>query len=59
MVESVTKKEKEAISMLDKLNSDPETAHYAADEIVLAVVSQEVKDAYERAVERAGGWWYA
>ena len=51
---------KEAIAALDALKGDdPEGDHCEADEILLAVVPPTVKQAYERAEFRAGGWWYA
>lgn len=50
----------EAIRALDAINDDdPESAHLDADKILREAVPQEVADAYERLVERTGGFWYA
>jgi hypothetical protein len=50
----------QAIAELDSINgSDPEVAHAAADGVLLAVVSQELRDAYGRVLDRSDGWWFA
>lgn len=55
---------KQATEALDAIqpgtkNVDPEIAHWEADKILLAVVTPEIREAYERVIERAGAWWYA
>lgn len=48
---------KEVVAELDKLDvSDPEHAHLKADELLLQLVSKEVRDTYERVSARAS-WW--
>lgn len=50
----------EAIQKLDAIPGDcPEEGHYRADEILLALVPPDVRDAYNRVADRAGAWWYA
>ena len=51
--------EAEAIAALDRLSTDSEVAHSAADDILVSVVPPKVREAYERAKDRCGGWWYA
>lgn len=47
----------DAIARLDALpTDDPEVAHSAADDILLAVVPDEVRLAYEGVVARSS-WW--
>lgn len=47
----------EAVAALDAINGhDPEGAHGEADEVLLAVVPAEVREAYERLAARCG-WW--
>ncbi len=51
---------KQAVEALDAISGvDPEEAHWKADEILLMVVTPEIREAYERVIERAGAWWYA
>lgn len=46
-----------AVMALDAIDADdPEGAHGCADEILLALVEPEVRDAYRRLVERSA-WW--
>lgn len=48
---------KEVVAELDQLDvSDPEHAHMKVDELLLRLVPQEVRDAYERVIARAP-WW--
>ena len=50
----------EAVKALDEIQpGDPEESHGRADGILLASVPPEVAEAYHRAVEREGRWWYA
>ena len=50
----------EAVKRLDAIDGgDTETAHADADDILLAVVPPEVREAWNRANERAQGFWYA
>lgn len=51
--------ETEAIAALDAINGDPETMHVKADEVLLKFVPPAIREAYERAVERSGDWWFA
>lgn len=52
--------EDEAVSAFDALNTDdPEQAHIDADGILLAAASPAVREAWERARDRARGFWYA
>lgn len=47
----------EAVMKLDALSvDDPESAHAAADEILLAASAPDVREAYARLVERSP-WW--
>ena len=47
----------EAVFALDSISSvDPDSAHCMADEVLMAQVPAEVRDAYERLVARCG-WW--
>lgn len=47
----------QAIQALDELDiTDPEHAHYEADEILLKVCGPEIRAAYESVVERCA-WW--
>lgn len=66
----MTKKSETAIAALDAVGPgtrydgtqrirDPEGMHVEADEIILGLVPPEVREAYERVVDRAGDWWYA
>lgn len=49
--------EAEAIAKLDAIDgSDGEGAHATADEVLLALVSPEAREAYDRVVERADFW---
>lgn len=50
-----------AVQLLDALNVDhePGGGHEEADEILLEAATPEVRAAYLRARQRAGGWWYA
>ena len=51
--------------LLDNLNSkagnfyDQEVAHCEADKILLAAVTEEVREAFYACEERHGGFWYA
>ncbi len=48
-----------AVARLDALSGDdPEHAHGVADDVLLACVPTEVREAYERVVARCG-WWAA
>lgn len=50
----------EAVQKLDAIKAgDPERNHGDADDIVLSVVPDEVREAYCRAYERDYGWWWA
>jgi hypothetical protein len=53
----------EAVAKLDALETpghrDSEGSHSEADDILLAVVPVEVREAYERVQDRADGWWFA
>ena len=50
----------DAVAALDAINTaDPEEAHCDADRVLLEFVPVEVQEAYARAVQRAGDWWYA
>lgn len=50
----------EAVQALDALpGRDAEGEHGTAENILLAFVPAEVRDAYQRAAARAGGYWYA
>lgn len=52
--------DEEAIAALDAIKpGDPEGAHSDADDALLALVSDAVRDAWIRARERVGGFWYA
>jgi hypothetical protein len=47
-----------AVSALDAIDaSDPERAHDQADEILLSLVSPEVRAAYKRLSEDRASWW--
>lgn len=47
----------EAVAALDAMSvADPEAAHGEADEILLKLVPDEVREAYQRLVARAP-WW--
>ena len=50
----------EAVAALDAIDGtrDPEKDHGRADEILLAVAPEAVREAYRRLVERAR-WWAA
>ena len=49
----------EAVAKLDALEKyDAESAHIAADDVLLLMVPPEVREAWERAQERIG-FWYA
>lgn len=50
-----------AVMLLDSINiqGDEEVAHSVADGILLSAVSPEVKEAWNRVVERCGPFWYA
>ena len=49
----------EAIEELDALDGDQESAHGKADDILLNLVPSEVAEAWCRARDRVGGFWYA
>jgi hypothetical protein len=50
----------DAVAELDGIGSgDEERAHYAADDLLLENVHPDVAAAYERLIERCGGFWYA
>lgn len=50
----------EAVRKLDAIKAgDPEGSHGDADDIVLSVVPDEVREAYWRACVRDDGWWWA
>ncbi len=50
----------EAVQRLDAIKAgDPERNHGDADDIVLSVVPEEVREAYWRACVRDGRWWWA
>ena len=51
----------QAIEALDAIRpGDPEHSHIEADEVLLRCVPVEVREAYDRLVEREGGrWWFA
>ena len=50
----------EAIAALDAIvGDDPEEAHSDADRILLTAVPAEVREAYDRVVDRADAWWFA
>lgn len=52
-----TPKDLDPVQQLDAINGhDPERAHGLADDVLLSCVPAEVRDAYERLVERCG-WW--
>lgn len=54
------KKIREAVRDLDAITpGDEEANHGTADAILLRFVPTEVREAWERAEERDGGWWYA
>ena len=53
-------KPEEAVVALDAIAAgDNEVAHGSADDILLAVAPPEVAEAWRRAEERVGGFWYA
>lgn len=57
---ALTEQERKAVDSLDALaGGDPESEHEAADEILLSLVSPEVRAAVKRAEARADGWWWA
>jgi hypothetical protein len=48
-----------AVEQLDAIpGDDPERAHGLADDVLLACVPAEVREAYERVAARCG-WWAA
>lgn len=50
----------EAVRKLDAIKpGDKEVNHGYADDVVLSVVPDEVREAYCRARKRDGGWWWA
>ena len=51
----------QAVEALDAITAgDPEASHGRADDVLLLCVPAEVREAYDRLVEREGGrWWYA
>ena len=49
----------EAVRALDAIDTDAESGHIEGDNILVAVVPEEVAAAYDRAARRCGGWWYA
>lgn len=50
----------QAVAELDSItHGDPEGAHGEGDDILLAVVPDEVREAYNRLRARVGGFWYA
>lgn len=50
----------EAVRKLDAMTGDdPEREHGEADAIIEAFLPEELRNAYRRLQERAGGWWYA
>lgn len=50
----------EAVQKLDAIKAgDPERNHGDADDIILSVVPDEVREAYWRACVRDGRWWWA
>jgi len=49
-----------AVAALDAVSAaDPEAAHKQADQILVAFVPREVRDAYDRLVDRCVWWEYA
>jgi hypothetical protein len=54
---ALTKRSRDAIEALDALEGfDGEALHARADDILLDAVPVEVREAYDRVVERAGFW---
>lgn len=53
--------EQEVIQALNEIKegSDQEQAHGEADELILKFAPPAVRDAYEAACLRVGGFWYA
>ena len=49
----------QVVAMLDGIDAPGETDHHLADEILLHYVPPEVREAYERVVERSEFWVYA
>ncbi len=50
----------EAVAVLDAImGDDTEGAHIQADAVLVKMVPEEVKAAYERLKGRARGFWYA
>lgn len=50
----------EAVERLDRLDGlDPERDRDLADDILYALAPQQVRDAYDDAQERAGGWFWS
>lgn len=50
----------EAVAALDALDtSDPESAHFKAEEIALAVAGPDVRAAFDRVAARCRWWAYA
>jgi hypothetical protein len=59
MSERLTLTPGEAVFCLDTISADdPEAAHGRADDILLAAVPVEVREAYKRVVDRCP-WWGA
>lgn len=49
-----------AVATLDAVSAgDPEMAHVKADQVLLALVPNEVQQAYDRLVERCDWWAFA
>jgi hypothetical protein len=58
-VRKTTAKERAVIEALNKISSDPETAHGEADELILSIAHPDVRAAYERLVQRCPWWAFA
>lgn len=52
--------EEVVIDILNSLDgSDPEQDHIVAEGLLYDLAPNAVREAYEKAQERAGGWWWA
>lgn len=52
-------RKRQIVAALDAINSDQEIAHCEADALLYKAAPIEVREAYDRALERTGPWWYA
>lgn len=50
----------DAVRKLNAINGqDKEVEHSDADTIIVEFLPEEIRQAYQNAQQRSGGWWYA